>query len=235
MCPLFWPTWFVILFMATKVTEKISHPTDCTTYLALWLSSKSTKSFTHTIKTFIQLKIMKKRLLMCHKNNSLSDSWLFPDPDSASVISVVSRDAMAVSLSIPMSSLWMIFAGMKRKKSKWNSIGEKEKKTSRKSLMKSKPMETKMRMIVKNKVKRKAVQLFKNASNYLRSRKFWANKTLGIALNAKILYWPKSKCKFIKPQRFWSCVWKDSREKSITPKSSTCNFLLIKQNGWFPP
>lgn len=124
MCPLFWPTWFVILFMATKVTEKISHPIDCTTFLALWLSSKSTKSFTHTTKTFIQLKIMKKRLLMSHKNNSLSDSWPFLDPDSASVISVVSRDAMAVSLSIPMSSLWTIFAGMKRKKYKWNSIGE---------------------------------------------------------------------------------------------------------------
>lgn len=137
---------------------------------------------------------------MSQKKNNLLGFSPFPAPDSVNANIVSLKVVKDVSFNMIHRKIWVIFPLMKKRKLKWNSIGGKMIKKYNKSLMTSKVTQM---IKQKNQQKRKLELQFMNVSNFLRNQRFWDKKMHGSAPNVKILYWPKSRCKFIKPLRYW--------------------------------
>jgi len=156
--------------MEIKVIEKISLLTDFITSHPQLLSKMFTIKFTLFIKTFTQLQIINKKLLMFLKNSNLLDFLQFLPRDSANANIVVSKDVKAVSSLMINKKLSMTSPQIKEKKSKWNSIGEKKISKSKKFLI---ILKIQIWAIKTRNYQRKKQELqFKIASNYFKNHKF---------------------------------------------------------------
>lgn len=134
---------------------------------------------------------------MSPKNNNLLDFLQFQPQDSANVNIVAWKDVKAVYFLMIQKKPCMILLLIKGRKFKWNFIGEKKTKKLKKYLIISKIL---VWLIKKIKIQKKRQELqFKIVSNFSKNLKFWEKKMLGIVQNVKILFWPKNKCKFIRP------------------------------------
>lgn len=81
---------------------------------------------------------------------------------------------------------------------------------------------------------RKEIRTYMIVWSYFPSQKPWLRIMNGIAQIVRISFWLRNKCISIQLLKYWFYAWKGLREKAISNRNITCNYLAYHRFVDFP-